>query len=134
MTERNDPSTSRRSRSRKKTATEVKPVAKKKAAAKGAKTTTKKRTTARAPVRTPKAMLGPAMPAETGEPATARGIDGVARRNPGVSAEQRRRMIAEAAYYIAMRHGHGNPDRDWLEAEAQVDAMLLSETSGKPLI
>jgi len=38
-------------------------------------------------------------------------------------------MIAEAAYYIALRRGYGDPDRDWLEAEAQVDAMLLDNDS-----
>jgi hypothetical protein len=45
-----------------------------------------------------------------------------------ISSEERRRMIAEAAYYRALRRslGEGNPDRDWIEAEAEIDALLLN--------
>jgi hypothetical protein len=44
-----------------------------------------------------------------------------------VSPEQRRRMIAEAAYYRAQRRGfRGDPVRDWAEAEAEIDAQLLN--------
>jgi hypothetical protein len=44
-----------------------------------------------------------------------------------VDAEQRERMIAEAAYYKAEQRGFqgGDPRRDWLEAEAEVDAVLI---------
>lgn len=44
-----------------------------------------------------------------------------------LSAEERRRRIAEAAYYRAERRGFvgGDSARDWLEAEAEVDAQLL---------
>jgi hypothetical protein len=43
-----------------------------------------------------------------------------------VSAEERRRMISEAAYFRAQRRGfRGDPVRDWAEAEAEIDAMLL---------
>jgi hypothetical protein len=44
-----------------------------------------------------------------------------------VSAGERRRMIAEAAYYKAARRGFaaGDPDRDWIEAEAEIDAWLI---------
>jgi len=40
---------------------------------------------------------------------------------------ERNRMIAEAAYYRAQRRGFapGNPHQDWLDAEAEIDAMLL---------
>jgi hypothetical protein len=39
-----------------------------------------------------------------------------------VSNEQRRQMIAEAAYYRAQRRGFGvDPVADWIEAEAEVD-------------
>ena len=40
---------------------------------------------------------------------------------------ERQRMIAEAAYYLAQRRGStpGNPHQDWLQAEAEIDAMLL---------
>ena len=42
-----------------------------------------------------------------------------------VSADQRRQMIAEAAYFRAERRGFGgDPLKDWYEAEAEVDARL----------
>lgn len=43
-----------------------------------------------------------------------------------VSAEERGRMIAEAAYYIAEKRGfiHGHHDADWAAAEKQIDALL----------
>lgn len=43
-----------------------------------------------------------------------------------VSAEERRRMIAEAAWNRAVARGFANGDavRDWLEAEREVDARL----------
>jgi hypothetical protein len=45
-----------------------------------------------------------------------------------VTAEQRRRMIAEAAYFRAQRRGFegGDPMEDWLAAEADVERMLVS--------
>jgi hypothetical protein len=41
-----------------------------------------------------------------------------------ISARERQRMIAEAAYYRAegRRGAEGDPLRDWLEAEAAIDA------------
>lgn len=44
-----------------------------------------------------------------------------------VDPEVRRRMIAEAAYYIAEKRGfiHGHHDGDWAEAERQIDALLM---------
>ena len=43
-----------------------------------------------------------------------------------VSPEQRREMIATAAYYIAERHGFtpGNSDSDWAAAEKEIDHIL----------
>ena len=43
-----------------------------------------------------------------------------------VSDEQRRQMIAEAAYFRAERRGTdgGDPLTDWIEAEAEVDERL----------
>jgi hypothetical protein len=42
-----------------------------------------------------------------------------------LSAEQRYRMVAEAAYYNAERNGFkSDPVRDWIEAENQIAAML----------
>jgi hypothetical protein len=44
----------------------------------------------------------------------------------GSGADVRRRMIAEAAYFRAEARGFqaGDSLRDWLEAEAEVDAIL----------
>ena len=44
-----------------------------------------------------------------------------------VTQEQRRQMIAEAAYYRAEKRGFtgADPMADWLEAEAEVDRYLL---------
>jgi hypothetical protein len=43
-----------------------------------------------------------------------------------VTPEERNRMIAEAAYYIAEQRSFagGSPLEDWSAAEAQIDAML----------
>lgn len=43
-----------------------------------------------------------------------------------ISAEQQRRMIAEAAYYRAERRGFvgGDPVADWLMAEAEIKQQL----------
>lgn len=45
-----------------------------------------------------------------------------------ISAEERCRMIAEAAYYRAVKRGFvgGDTVNDWLEAQAEVDAELAS--------
>lgn len=45
-----------------------------------------------------------------------------------ISAEERYRMIAEAAYYRAVKRGFvgGDTVNDWLEAQAEVDAELAS--------
>ena len=48
-------------------------------------------------------------------------------RSAAITHEERRRMIAEAAYFRAQRRGFagGNQVRDWIEAEAEIDALLL---------
>lgn len=46
-----------------------------------------------------------------------------------ISAEQRRRMIAEAAYYKALTRqleGSGDAVADWLEAEREIDEKLAA--------
>jgi len=50
-----------------------------------------------------------------------------------VTPEQRYHMIAEAAYYRAERRGFGSgdPARDWLEAEAEIDRILQSGASAR---
>ncbi|MEW6353078.1 MAG: DUF2934 domain-containing protein [Pseudomonadota bacterium] len=47
-----------------------------------------------------------------------------------VTPEERERMIAEAAYYRAERRAFqgGDPDLDWLEAEAEIDRKLGIES------
>lgn len=46
-----------------------------------------------------------------------------------VSHEERWRMVAEAAYYIAQRRGFvgGDANADWAQAEAEVEAKLKQE-------
>lgn len=45
---------------------------------------------------------------------------------PTYSAEERQRMIAEAAYFRAQQRGFagGDPLADWLAAEAEIDRTL----------
>ena len=49
----------------------------------------------------------------------------------GAAAERRRHMIREAAYYRAQRRGFsgGDPVRDWLEAEVEIDRILAQEAA-----
>jgi hypothetical protein len=48
------------------------------------------------------------------------------------SESERRHMIAEAAYYLAEKRGFadGDPTRDWIAAEAQIDAQLRQRRLG----
>ena len=43
-----------------------------------------------------------------------------------ISSQDRRRMIAEAAYFHAERRGFegGDPDGDWYQAEREIDRLL----------
>ena len=43
-----------------------------------------------------------------------------------ISEDERRSMIAEAAYYLAEQRGFagGDPESDWLQAEAQINHLL----------
>jgi hypothetical protein len=58
-----------------------------------------------------------------------------ARRKPGIARfvgpEQRAALIAEAAFFRAEKRGFapGHETEDWLAAEAEVDAMLMSAGS-----
>jgi len=49
-----------------------------------------------------------------------------------LDADLRHRMVGEAAYYLAERRGfeEGYEVEDWLQAEADVDHMLLRERTG----
>jgi hypothetical protein len=46
-----------------------------------------------------------------------------------ISPEERLQRISETAYYKAQQRGFetGNEDRDWLEAEQEVDALIDSQ-------
>jgi len=52
----------------------------------------------------------------------------VPERGAALTPEQRRRMITEGAYYRAERRGFhpGQADQDWLEAEAEIDQILIA--------
>lgn len=52
--------------------------------------------------------------------------ESVAEKDPPVTAEERYRMIAEAAYFRAERRGFlgGDMAEDWLQAESEIDRML----------
>lgn len=52
----------------------------------------------------------------------------ISRPQGPISPEERYRLIAEAAYFRALRRGFssGGEVQDWLEAEADVDARLQS--------
>ncbi|MDD5031018.1 MAG: DUF2934 domain-containing protein [Rhodoferax sp.] len=47
---------------------------------------------------------------------------------PAMSIEQRNHCVSVAAFYIAERRGFtpGNPQADWLQAEAEIDRMIAS--------
>ena len=46
----------------------------------------------------------------------------------GVTPEERHRMVAEAAYYIALKKGfNSDPAENWFEAEKQVDENLKAK-------
>lgn len=51
-----------------------------------------------------------------------------------VSEDERRAMIAEAAYFHAERRGFapGDTVQDWLNAEAEIDALLRAAHLGRP--
>ena len=62
------------------------------------------------------------------QPATAkseaRSVQSARRRE--MTSEERHQMIAEAAYYRALRRGfHGGSDvEDWLDSEADIDKLI----------
>jgi hypothetical protein len=76
---------------------------------------TKQRSTRQTPASAPKRRKTPG----NGAPAPSSGL-GV------IGPQERYRMIAEAAYFLAERRGFigGSPDEDWLQAEAEVERRL----------
>jgi hypothetical protein len=97
---------------------------------KGKKRTRKKAPPAAAPMEAA-APAQPSAPKPAASPVVARPPAAETSRSalrPGsITSEQRRHMIAEAAYFRAQRRGFrgGDPDRDWIEAEVEIDALLL---------
>ena len=54
---------------------------------------------------------------------------------PLVHPEERHRMIAEAAYFIAERQGFdGDCEAHWLEGEREIDRMLGAAAVDSPFI
>jgi hypothetical protein len=69
-----------------------------------------------------------AAPIVTATRAVSQPADRASTRPVAISAEERRRMVAEAAYYRAQHRsaGEGSPVRDCSAAEAEIDALLLN--------
>ena len=85
----------------------------------------------RAPASPPSAeKAAPRRGAAPAKPSPASGVPSGAT----VSGEARRTMIAQAAYLRAERRGFapGGEAEDWLEAEAEVDALLKAGHGGQP--
>ncbi|HEY3300205.1 MAG TPA: DUF2934 domain-containing protein [Methylophilaceae bacterium] len=62
--------------------------------------------------------------AKTVKPSTAK-APAKAKAVKKIGAEQRYKMVEMAAYYIAERNGfEGSPSDYWIQAEAQIEAML----------
>jgi hypothetical protein len=101
------------------TAAKAKPAPKAKVAVKPAPAPKPKPAPKAAPKSTPKDSAA--------KPARAR-----AKKIGGVPAEQRRHYIEMAAYYIAERRGFapGNPLEDWVQAEAEIDRLLVEGRLG----
>jgi len=79
--------------------------------------------------------LAPKAPRTRAKTATPRANDAAAASKAptavGVSEDVRRAMIAEGAYLRAERRGFapGNEHQDWVEAEAEVDALLKARAA-----
>jgi len=73
----------------------------------------------------------PAKQSVPARPAAARARN-PARRASRVPEEDRRRFIAEAAYFKAEKRGfsEGRELADWIEAEAEIDALLDARGAG----
>ena len=69
------------------------------------------------------------VPAPVKAPSTARMSAKAARESTAkVSPEDRHQMIAEAAYFIAVKNGfNSDPTQNWAQAEAQIDAKLKAD-------
>ena len=70
--------------------------------------------------------------ARSAPPKGSRGAKGKSPPRAAVSTDDRRAMIAEAAYLRAERRGFtpGHETEDWLAAEVEVDALLKAGPGG----
>lgn len=84
------------------------------------------------PTPAPKTEQTPAPKARARRAGRARPKGNSAAATVTVAEEVRRAMIAEAAYYHAERRGFAPGDEleDWLQAEAEVDALLRAAAHG----
>lgn len=80
-------------------------------------------------VKTAAGKTAPAKPRAAAAPARSRSRP---RRAGAVDPAERQRLIAEAAYFKAERRGFagGGELEDWIEAEAEIDALLNSRGAG----
>lgn len=82
------------------------------------KTTTKKAATVKSAALAPVAL-------PTAKPAPAPSQKPAPKKGANLTAEERHQRIAEAAYYLALKKGpSSDPNQNWLEAEAQIDAAI----------
>lgn len=88
---------------------------------------TRRKTKAPAAPRRPETAAAAPNPV-TAKPAAVPRVAQPAPHSLAISPEERCRMISDAAYFRAQRRGFrgGDPSRDWIEAEAEIDAMLLN--------
>jgi hypothetical protein len=97
-----------------------------------------RRTRAARPDEKEELRVEPAVPAreprEPREPPVVRDSPQISVPHIEISPDQRRAMVAEAAYLRAERRGfvNGNEVEDWLAAEAEVDKLLESTHSTRP--
>jgi hypothetical protein len=81
----------------------------------------------------PAASPAAAAPEKKAAPAKKAPKPAAAKPVPAVTPEERWQMISEAAYFLAEKRGFsgGNPCDDWVQAEQQVDALLIRRAAGK---
>jgi Protein of unknown function (DUF2934) len=90
------------------------------------KPATKKATSAVPATKSKAAAKKTATPAKTSTPKAVKNSPQKAAKKSGVTPEDRYRMIATAAYFLAERRGFagGYEMGDWIAAEAEIDAKL----------
>jgi hypothetical protein len=91
-------------------------------------TSKQKKTTSPEPATTPAASSRQVPPSAAAGIAVGVPLTPSAPETTKVTREERHRMIAEAAYYLALKRGwNSDPLRNWLDAEKQIDEQLRRE-------